>query len=354
MTGAATAWGRTTNHRYGVHPRGPRVEAYGFSTDDTADPVLREMRHVAPTYRRVTPAPFRCTLAGVGRFGIHFELETLEGDLWGELDNPDDCMAFMLPRESTGTKVLGAPLPDHAFALGPGYVFAGTSPGFTFSGVDIHGETLERLVAAAGVDRTTSPWLQPEMLPLASPESRAITTLLDDLADAIAADPLRLAEPRLFAQLEHDFTDAARALLASAAPAGFGGMSHSGRVRLAYRAKDLLIALARNDCDRSALGDLCSALGTTERTLQAAFTEQFGTGFREMDRTFRLQAAHEALLAEDGVASVTEVATRFGFWHLGRFSAYYKAMFGRLPSDTWRASHGERSGPRTIDPGGDA
>lgn len=340
MNAAVNAWQRTGSYRYGVHPRGPQIEAYGFSTDDTADPVLREMRHVAPTYRRVTAAPFRCTLAGVGRFGMHFELESLEGDLWGELTHPRDYMAFMLPREAGRTKVLGAPLPEHALAIGPGYVFAGTSPGFTFSGVDLHGETLERLVAAAGVDRTTSPWLQPEMLPLASVEGRSITTLLDDLADAIAADPLRLAEPRLFAQLEQDFFGAVRALLATEAPAGFGGMSHSGRVRLAYRAKDLLIALARNDCDRGALGDLCSALGTTERTLQAAFFEQFGTGFREMDRTFRLQAAHERLLMPGGAASITEVATRFGFWHLGRFSAYYKAMFGRLPSETWRTAQG--------------
>jgi hypothetical protein len=32
--------------------------------------------------------------------------------------------------------------------------------------------------------------------------------------------------------------------------------------------------------------------------------------------------------------SLTEVATRFGFWHLGRFSASYHAVFGKVPSTT--------------------
>jgi AraC family ethanolamine operon transcriptional activator len=48
----------------------------------------------------------------------------------------------------------------------------------------------------------------------------------------------------------------------------------------------------------------------------------------------RLNKVRRALRAADAATTVTEAAMRFGFFHLGRFSAQYHRLFGERPSDT--------------------
>jgi AraC-like DNA-binding protein len=55
-------------------------------------------------------------------------------------------------------------------------------------------------------------------------------------------------------------------------------------------------------------------------------------------RHVRLARAHEELRRSDpGQVTVAEVAYRWGFGHLGRFSASYQAQYGVSPSQTLRA-----------------
>ncbi|WP_269744634.1 helix-turn-helix domain-containing protein [Rhodococcus sp. AW25M09] len=76
-------------------------------------------------------------------------------------------------------------------------------------------------------------------------------------------------------------------------------------------------------------------MGVGPRTLQAAFQRERGTTPLEELRRARLARAHADLLdaTPDGT-SVTEVATRWGFFHLGRFSQFYRSEFGLSPSQT--------------------
>ena len=46
----------------------------------------------------------------------------------------------------------------------------------------------------------------------------------------------------------------------------------------------------------------------------------------------RLHLTRQALRAADpATGSVTEIATRYGFWELGRFAVYYRHAFGEFP-----------------------
>ena len=83
---------------------------------------------------------------------------------------------------------------------------------------------------------------------------------------------------------------------------------------------------------------IAAAAGVSERTLQAAFHTELSTTPTAYVRDRRLDRARADLAdaaATDSV-SVTTIATRWGFGHLGRFAAEYKARFGESPSQTLR------------------
>lgn len=72
------------------------------------------------------------------------------------------------------------------------------------------------------------------------------------------------------------------------------------------------------------------------RTLDRAFKERFGVTPKQYIVATRLIGVRRALLTAPSEATVTDVASDWGFWHLGRFSSDYKHMFGELPSQTLR------------------
>ncbi|KXU94619.1 hypothetical protein CR51_26595 [Caballeronia megalochromosomata] len=55
---------------------------------------------------------------------------------------------------------------------------------------------------------------------------------------------------------------------------------------------------------------------------------------RDFIQRLRLERVRSDLLRPRASDSVTDIATRHGFSHLGRFSAIYKARYGELPSQT--------------------
>jgi len=74
---------------------------------------------------------------------------------------------------------------------------------------------------------------------------------------------------------------------------------------------------------------------TSVRSLTRAFRHRYATSPLQFVRDQRLNAVNRALLvAEPEETTVTEVAMRFGFWHLGRFSSYYHKAFAESPSAT--------------------
>lgn len=81
--------------------------------------------------------------------------------------------------------------------------------------------------------------------------------------------------------------------------------------------------------------DIATAAGMHTRTLQQLMNEHLGSSPSKYLRHVRLDRVRQDLLAGDpGTTLVSDVAGRWGFGNLGRFSAAYLARFGELPKDT--------------------
>jgi AraC family transcriptional regulator, ethanolamine operon transcriptional activator len=81
--------------------------------------------------------------------------------------------------------------------------------------------------------------------------------------------------------------------------------------------------------------DLSAVSGMRSRSLINAF--EAVTGFSPMDylKRLRLGGVRRALQRADKKATrIIDVATDWGFWHMGHFTTYYRAMFGETPSQT--------------------
>jgi len=83
--------------------------------------------------------------------------------------------------------------------------------------------------------------------------------------------------------------------------------------------------------------EICKAIRVSSRTLQACCQEHLGMGPKHYLLLRRMYLARRALReAATDATSVTDVATRYGFWQLGRFAVEYQSLFGESPSATLR------------------
>jgi AraC-like DNA-binding protein len=93
---------------------------------------------------------------------------------------------------------------------------------------------------------------------------------------------------------------------------------------------------AHNDI---ALADIAAAVYVTPRALQYMFRRHLGTTPMEYVRRVRMDLAHNDLVTNDrSTTTVSAVARKWGFPHIGRFAARYRKTYGCSPNETLDAA----------------
>jgi AraC family transcriptional regulator, ethanolamine operon transcriptional activator len=154
-----------------------------------------------------------------------------------------------------------------------------------------------------------------------------LSQLVMAIESRVMQDPAPLSNPFHAAAIERTFAE--QILRAIRAPEVQADAPE--RQRIARKAEAILRQSL--NCPIS-IGRLCIAVGTSERTLHAAFREHLGVTPKAYLKMLRLNAARRDLrLARPGT-TVTDVAIRWDFLHFGWFAHDYLTMFGESPSQT--------------------
>lgn len=192
--------------------------------------------------------------------------------------------------------------------------------------------TLERHAALLLGRPLATPLEFEPRLALASDTGRALSRLVDFMTAQFEDETTLFARAPVSRELEELFLTT---LLT--------GQPHTHSAALEARACGIAPRHVRRALDhiRAHLADdilivdLVVASGVGARTLYAGFERFVGMPPALLIKNLRLDAARDDLLARRG-ATVAEIATRWNFMHLGRFSGDYRRRFGERPAETLR------------------
>jgi AraC-like DNA-binding protein len=106
------------------------------------------------------------------------------------------------------------------------------------------------------------------------------------------------------------------------------------RARITRRLEEALMA---NPEKPLYMAELSAQVGASYWTLRDCCLEYLGMSPKRYLWLRRMNLARRALRrADPEKKTVTEIATEYGFWELGRFSVAYRSLFGETPSTALR------------------
>jgi AraC-like DNA-binding protein len=189
------------------------------------------------------------------------------------------------------------------------------------------------IASKAIIGRELSPpnfmrWLRPP----ASSLSRLIK-LHEATSHLARTTPDILAKPEVARSLEQALLEAL-ILCIEGGPSERERNVHRQRATVMRRLEE---TLSTHSEEAMYMADLCEAVDVSYWTLHDCCREYLGMGPKRYLWMRRMNLARRALqTANLHSTTVTEIATNYGFWELGRFSVAYRSLFGESPSAALR------------------
>ena len=245
-----------------------------------------------------------------------------------------DRVWLVAPMNRTGSGQLnGEPLiPGNLLAFGGSAEVAGASGAPVQCGIlSIPPSAIERTATALGIKSHPPGDGEFRVVPVVNRGrlSRAFGLLsrtVDHHKDAALTEPEADAMERAFLEI------AARSLADDSSRSSPYQSAHLTSARIARTCED---HARKWRYQNVTLADLCAASGVSERRVRSAFYECYQMSPTAYLRVTALNAVRRELVQGPRLrGAVSRAAADWGFWHLSRFAAQYRALFGESPRHT--------------------
>ena len=221
--------------------------------------------------------------------------------------------------------------PGQAFGVSSGCEFElATRGAFDVAAVCVdaaHLDDYSRRIDGVGLDLTSKGHVVFD----AAPANAALGELVLTTLSTASQSPRLLEQAPLQRALSQSLCDVLLALMATPG-SGPGDITASTRQRVVREARRYMAEHAEEPIT---VPELCEAIHVSRRTLQYSFQDVLRMSPVTYLRALRLNGVRRDL-RRGGEVPVADCAARWGFWHLSRFAADYRHMFGELPSETLR------------------
>ena len=294
------------------------------------------------TYHQLDPGQFNGELTDLGFLGIQVFRETTNRSVLQQGSPIDDCVVFGIPLAMDGPGLFsGKHFTQQDFITfnGSDGFHLITPKRFDILAVTVPRIELMQLLALEGIDACSI-----SKSTVLKPATATLHALRDCLASVVnpqEIDPSHFAHLQVQRNLKSGILSNIVSTIRSAKPGDSPSRCFKSRSHLVREIIDW--ALSKQE-DPPSISEICLRFNIGRRVLNYSFIEVVGTSPLNYLRSIRLNGARRDLRKLPSQMSVQEIASQWGFWHLPRFSAEYRKLFGELPSETrQRAAHIELS-----------
>ena len=284
------------------------------------------------TYSQLEAGTFSGELIDVGFSGIQVFRESTNRSVFQQGSPVDDCFVIGMPVDMDGSGLFNGKQfgPQDLIAFNGSQGFNLVTPKrFDVLAVTIPRLELLQLLALENIDT-------------ASMSNSILVKPLPGTMDALKYCLLSIVSSEMLSSASLGDLQVQRILKSAVLTTTMSAIRSSKPVdepSRCFRSRSYLVrsiidwAMSRQD-DPPSISEICLKFNVGRRVLNYSFTEVVGSSPLTYLRSMRLNGARRDLRKQGHTMSVQDIAGRWGFCHLPRFSAEYRKLFGELPSET--------------------